>query len=304
MVEPLLDAACARARRQGGASMPASQLTRFVTHRSRAAARPRSRRLPRGLAGSRRGAPRPRAPLARGGLGACAALVLLLALSLPASADIQSEIGGRVSVDVNGDGKASHGEPGLAGVTITLHGEDGDQSTVTDGDGNYHFGGLQDGVYTVTIVAPGGYGLLTGASAELQVHRGSYEKGPTFLLRPPPTPTPTPAPSPTPTVVVAPTAQPGQSRSPASAGGTPGPDGTTAGIAPEDASAAESGASPSGQARGNNGDVAASAPGRPASSAPNGRVASPGETSGDFAPERNPGDSAAAAPPEPTPAPP
>lgn len=62
--------------------------------------------------------------------------------------------------DVDGDGVQDFGEPGLAGVTITVTGPGGPYTTTTDADGYYSFGNLPDGAYTVTIDAtnfnPGG----------------------------------------------------------------------------------------------------------------------------------------------------
>jgi len=71
-------------------------------------------------------------------------------------------IGDRVWADLDGDGIQDAGEPGLAGVTMTLLGVDvlgGSVSltTVTDGDGLYRFEDLVPGTYTVTVTNPGGY---------------------------------------------------------------------------------------------------------------------------------------------------
>ncbi|MBV6523040.1 MAG: hypothetical protein MNPFHGCM_03207 [Gemmatimonadaceae bacterium] len=65
-------------------------------------------------------------------------------------------IGDAVWDDLDGNGVQDVGEPGLAGVTVSLSG-DASASTVTDATGHYVFGNLFAGTYTVTVVAPGGY---------------------------------------------------------------------------------------------------------------------------------------------------
>ncbi len=70
-------------------------------------------------------------------------------------------IGNFVWDDVNGDGVQDAGEPGIAGVTVTLTGTDinggaVNASTVTDGNGLYSFS-EPPGTYTVTAVTPAGY---------------------------------------------------------------------------------------------------------------------------------------------------
>ena len=62
-------------------------------------------------------------------------------------------------MDVNGNGVQDPGEPGLAGVTVTLQTPTGTLQTVTDGNGNYTFTGLISATYIVTFSpAPGNYG--------------------------------------------------------------------------------------------------------------------------------------------------
>lgn len=65
-------------------------------------------------------------------------------------------IGDLVWNDLNGNGVQDPGEPGLGGVTITLAGASS-ASTTTDASGNYSFGGLSAGSYTVTVTAPSGF---------------------------------------------------------------------------------------------------------------------------------------------------
>jgi uncharacterized repeat protein (TIGR01451 family) len=85
-------------------------------------------------------------------------------LSTPGSASVDnlfgeiplnSGISGKVWIDRNNDGVVDPGETGLANVVITLTGTDlvGNtisRDTVTDADGNYSFGDLPPGTYTVT----------------------------------------------------------------------------------------------------------------------------------------------------------
>jgi uncharacterized repeat protein (TIGR01451 family) len=71
-------------------------------------------------------------------------------------------IGDFVWEDQNGDGIQDAGEPGIAGVEVSLAGTDGagnpvNLTTTTDADGFYEFAGLAPGTYTVTFGAPMGY---------------------------------------------------------------------------------------------------------------------------------------------------
>lgn len=70
-------------------------------------------------------------------------------------------IGDRIWLDINGDGVQDAGEVGLNGVTVSLLDAGGNviATQVTSGDGNYLFGNLLDGDYTVVVDAstlPGG----------------------------------------------------------------------------------------------------------------------------------------------------
>ncbi len=72
-----------------------------------------------------------------------------------------SSLSGFVYVDSNDNGTKDAGEPPIAGVTITLTGDDANGSvtrtTTTDANGFYSFGDLSTGTYTITETQPAGY---------------------------------------------------------------------------------------------------------------------------------------------------
>ena len=70
-------------------------------------------------------------------------------------------IGDRVWNDTDGDGIQDAGEVGIAGVTLVLLNAAGQPiaSTTTDAFGNYKFGGLEAGNYSVRITPPANYSL-------------------------------------------------------------------------------------------------------------------------------------------------
>lgn len=74
-----------------------------------------------------------------------------------------ASLGDFVWLDKNGNGVQDAGEPGVAGVKVTLHGPNGlVTSTVTTISGTYIFVGLTPGVpYFVTFTAPPNYGFTT-----------------------------------------------------------------------------------------------------------------------------------------------
>jgi uncharacterized repeat protein (TIGR01451 family) len=73
-----------------------------------------------------------------------------------------ASLSGFVYYDANNNGQRDPGEPGIAGVTLTLTGTD-DQghtvqaSTQTASDGSYQFSNLRPGTYQVTETQPAGY---------------------------------------------------------------------------------------------------------------------------------------------------
>src|SRR6185369_4910726 len=67
-------------------------------------------------------------------------------------------IGGTIFNDANGNGTRGGGETGgYAGITVILRDQDGNVvgTTTTDASGNYSFGGLPDGTYTVEVSEAG-----------------------------------------------------------------------------------------------------------------------------------------------------
>jgi large repetitive protein len=74
-----------------------------------------------------------------------------------------STISGTVYHDQDAGGAKNGAEPGIAGVTVQLTGTDVNGNAVTrtattDGSGNYSFGDLLQGTYTVTETQPAGWG--------------------------------------------------------------------------------------------------------------------------------------------------
>ncbi len=70
-----------------------------------------------------------------------------------------ADVGGRVWLDVNGDGRRGGlAEPGLAGISVALRNATGTElaTTETGQDGVYQFGGLEAGAYAVRVLLPEG----------------------------------------------------------------------------------------------------------------------------------------------------
>lgn len=73
-----------------------------------------------------------------------------------------ASIGDFVWDDTNGNGIQDGGEPGIPGVTVVLTGTDGggnvvNLTTTTGANGQYTFGNLVPGTYTVTVTNPSGF---------------------------------------------------------------------------------------------------------------------------------------------------
>ncbi|MFO0877551.1 MAG: choice-of-anchor E domain-containing protein [Gemmataceae bacterium] len=108
-----------------------------------------------------------------------------------------SSVAGKVYVDNDRSTRFSSGDTGIAGVSLTLRGTDVFgrsivRTTTTDAAGNYRFGGLAAGSYTITETQPGGYqqgsnnagssgGTVAGDSISLRlgqaVHAINYNFG-------------------------------------------------------------------------------------------------------------------------------
>jgi protocatechuate 3,4-dioxygenase beta subunit len=78
----------------------------------------------------------------------------------PGQTPITGLIGDRVWLDIDSDGVQDPDEPGLEGIRVELY--DGSNNligvTTTDENGNYYFGGLPAGTYTVVVTPPAGMG--------------------------------------------------------------------------------------------------------------------------------------------------
>ncbi len=79
-----------------------------------------------------------------------------------------ASVAGKVFSDLNNNGAVEAGEPGISGVTLTLTGTDDLGNAVrtaltTDSNGNFSFGNLRPGTYTVAESQPSGY--LQGKNA-------------------------------------------------------------------------------------------------------------------------------------------
>ncbi|MCB1224233.1 MAG: putative Ig domain-containing protein [Verrucomicrobiales bacterium] len=79
--------------------------------------------------------------------------------TLPVEESSDGSIGGRVWIDSNCDGIRSNSEPGMSGVTVSLHDSGGTviATDVTSGTGYYNFYGLANGQYTVSMPLPSGF---------------------------------------------------------------------------------------------------------------------------------------------------
>ncbi len=105
-------------------------------------------------------------------------------------------VGNRVWTDTNGNGVQDSGEAGLNNVTVQLLDSNGlaIASAITSGDGNYTFGGLVAGTYTVKIVTstlPGGFGptydldgVATASKATFTLASGANRTDVDFGYRP------------------------------------------------------------------------------------------------------------------------
>jgi hypothetical protein len=88
---------------------------------------------------------------------------------------MRAQVQGQVFADVNGDGRTSRGEIGLAGISLDLLNSDGELigSTTTDRNGFYRFGFSETGNYQVRVTLPTGAVLAaTTNPVNVSVTRG------------------------------------------------------------------------------------------------------------------------------------
>ncbi|MBX3668351.1 MAG: DUF11 domain-containing protein [Rhodocyclaceae bacterium] len=87
-----------------------------------------------------------------------------------------ASIAGSVYVDANDNGLRDAGEPGIAGVTITLSGTSGG-TTVTDASGAFGFSNLPPGTYTLTETQPAGFndGRETAGTPDGTVDNSAFD---------------------------------------------------------------------------------------------------------------------------------
>ena len=69
----------------------------------------------------------------------------------------KNTLGGFVYIDLNNDGARQPGEPGIAGVTLTLANGGFTSTTTTSPDGSYIFINVPNGTFTLTETQPTGY---------------------------------------------------------------------------------------------------------------------------------------------------
>lgn len=106
-------------------------------------------------------------------------------------------INGSVVADLNSNGKAEAGEPGIQGAKLFLYNASGVVGLYTTGNGQFYFPGLIAGKYTLTVAPPTGYTPSGTPSYDLDlacsqtVTQNVLLNVGTALLTPTVTPTPT-----------------------------------------------------------------------------------------------------------------
>ncbi len=93
-------------------------------------------------------------------------------LTQPISPTATGVITGHKWNDLNGNGQHDAGEPGLAGVTITLSGPGISAQTTTASDGSYSFSNLANGAYTVAEIVPSNMNATSSTSIQVTIVRG------------------------------------------------------------------------------------------------------------------------------------
>ncbi len=119
------------------------------------------------------------------------ALLLLLALAVlladgsgPVAAQGTGSISGRVIHDLNGDGDADGGEPGLSGWLVELESYNTDEpltgEATTERKGRYSFEGLPPGEYDISLPCEGQPSLWGGTPTEYTGYSVTLEPGEDF----------------------------------------------------------------------------------------------------------------------------
>jgi len=72
-------------------------------------------------------------------------------------------LGDFIWLDSNKDGIQDSNEGGVENITITLYSENGDTlaNDITDSNGRYEFGNLDNGNYSIRVDAPSGYTITS-----------------------------------------------------------------------------------------------------------------------------------------------
>ena len=86
----------------------------------------------------------------------------------PATPAPKVSIGSTVFVDSNNNGIQDATETGIAGLTVTLYEADGTTvvaTTTTDANGDYYFGGLDEGSYVVGVMPDASYPVSSTANS-------------------------------------------------------------------------------------------------------------------------------------------
>jgi hypothetical protein len=96
-----------------------------------------------------------------------------------------SSVSGTVFNDVNGNGRHDEGEPGIAGISVTLHNDNTgtDSNVTTDGNGVYTFNGLESGTCaSVSLNPPAPWHLTTSSGGGIYFAGEGDAPGPDFGL--------------------------------------------------------------------------------------------------------------------------
>lgn len=94
----------------------------------------------------------------------------LTASDTPQAETCFGSINGSVVTDLNGDGQAEAGEPGVQGAKLFLYNASGVIGLYTTGNGQFYFPGLVAGKYTLTAAPPPGYTPADKGSFDLDVN--------------------------------------------------------------------------------------------------------------------------------------